>query len=115
MAAPAANVFAMKTFAARGCDEDNLCTLTDLVNTTTVDAALELCEASFPSKPLSPKITGNGDRYDTRICLDRFREDPRPGSSWPMIVSFYSGIVAVLSLVVALWLRLQTRFVKAVK
>jgi predicted nucleotidyltransferase len=55
MAASPEHVFAMKAFAARSRDEDDLRTLADLMGITTVDAALDLCERFFPSEQLPPR------------------------------------------------------------
>ena len=52
MAASPEHVFAMKAFAARSRDEDDLRTLAKIVGVTTMNAALELCERFFPSEPL---------------------------------------------------------------
>lgn len=55
MAASPEHVFAMKAFAARTRDEDDLRTLARIIGITTVSAALELCERFFPSEPISPR------------------------------------------------------------
>jgi len=55
MAASAEHVFAMKAFAARSRDEDDLRTLAKLIGITTVDGGLELCERFFPSEQLSTR------------------------------------------------------------
>lgn len=55
MAASAEHVFAMKAFAARSRDEDDLRTLANLIGITTIDAALELCELFFPGEVLPPR------------------------------------------------------------
>jgi hypothetical protein len=44
MAASAEHVFAMKAFAARSRDEDDLRTLANIIGINAIDAALELCE-----------------------------------------------------------------------
>jgi predicted nucleotidyltransferase len=55
MAASAEHVFAMKAFAARGRDEDDLRTLANLIGITTIDAALGLCERFFPGEAVPPR------------------------------------------------------------
>jgi hypothetical protein len=55
MAASPEHVFAMKAFAARSRDEDDLRALAKLIGITTVAGGLELCERFFPSEPLSPR------------------------------------------------------------
>jgi predicted nucleotidyltransferase len=55
MAASAEHVFAMKAFAARSRDEDDLRTLANLIGITTVEAARGLCERFFPDEPLPPR------------------------------------------------------------
>jgi predicted nucleotidyltransferase len=55
MAASAEHVFAMKAYAARSRDEDDLRTLANLIGITTIDAALELCERFFPGEDLPPR------------------------------------------------------------
>ncbi|WP_432978597.1 hypothetical protein [Dactylosporangium sp. CA-233914] len=55
MAASPEHVFAMKAFAARSRDEDDLRTLADIIGISTIDAALELCERFFPAEPLPPR------------------------------------------------------------
>jgi predicted nucleotidyltransferase len=55
MAASAEHVFAMKAFAARSRDEDDLRTLASLIGIATIDAALRLCERFFPGEPLPPR------------------------------------------------------------
>jgi hypothetical protein len=52
MAASAEHVFAMKAFAARSRDEEDLHTLAKLIGVTTVEAGIRLCERFFPSEPL---------------------------------------------------------------
>jgi hypothetical protein len=55
MAASPEHVFAMKAFAARGRDEDDLRTLAKILDLTTVSAALDLCGRFFPTEPLPPR------------------------------------------------------------
>jgi predicted nucleotidyltransferase len=55
MAASAEHVFAMKAFAARSRDEEDLRTLAKLIGVTTVEAGIRLCERFFPSEPLSAR------------------------------------------------------------
>jgi predicted nucleotidyltransferase len=55
MAASAEHVFAMKAFAGRSRDEDDLRTLANLIGITTIDAALGLCERFFPGEALPPR------------------------------------------------------------
>jgi predicted nucleotidyltransferase len=55
MAASPEHVFAMKAFAARSRDEDDLRTLADIIGITAIEAALELCERFFPAEPLPPR------------------------------------------------------------
>lgn len=55
MAASPEHVFAMKAFAARGRDEDDLRTLAKILNLGTLSAALDLCERFFPTEPLPPR------------------------------------------------------------
>jgi hypothetical protein len=55
MAASPEHVFAMKAFAARGRDEDDLRALAKIVGVTSVDYALTLCDRFFPSEPLPPR------------------------------------------------------------
>lgn len=52
MAASAEHVFAMKAFAARSRDEDDLRTLARIMGINSVDAAVELCVRFFPAEPL---------------------------------------------------------------
>jgi hypothetical protein len=52
MAASPEHVFAMKAFAARTRDEEDLRTLAQIIGITTVDAASELCERFFPGELL---------------------------------------------------------------
>ncbi|GAA2654961.1 DUF6036 family nucleotidyltransferase [Paractinoplanes durhamensis] len=53
MAASPEHVFAMKAFAARSRDEDDLRALATIIGITTVDAALELCTQFFPGEQLA--------------------------------------------------------------
>jgi len=53
MAASPEHVFAMKAFAARSRDEEDLRALAGIIGIATTDAALELCERFFPAEPLS--------------------------------------------------------------
>jgi predicted nucleotidyltransferase len=55
MAASAEHVFAMKAFAARSRDEDDLRTLSKIIGIASIGAALELCEHFFPGEPLPPR------------------------------------------------------------
>lgn len=55
MAASPEHVFAMKAFAARGRDEDDLRSLARIIGVSTVDAALEVCKSFFPSEELPPR------------------------------------------------------------
>jgi predicted nucleotidyltransferase len=57
LAASAEHVFAMKAFAARSRDEEDLRKLAELVGITTVNQALRLCERFFPAEPLPPRST----------------------------------------------------------
>lgn len=67
MAASAEHVFAMKAFAARSRDEDDLNSLAKIIGITTVDEALRLCERFFPSEPLSPRSAAMlEDLFDAR-------------------------------------------------
>ena len=52
MAASPEHVFAMKAFAARTRDEEDLRTLAEIIGVATLDAALELCERVFPGESL---------------------------------------------------------------
>jgi predicted nucleotidyltransferase len=52
MAASPEHVFAMKAFAARSRDEDDLRSLAKIIGVTTMNAALDLCERFFPAEPL---------------------------------------------------------------
>ncbi|MEV6341926.1 DUF6036 family nucleotidyltransferase [Actinoplanes sp. NPDC051851] len=52
MAASPEHVFAMKAFAARTRDEEDLRSLAGIVGVTTIDAALELCQRYFPAEVL---------------------------------------------------------------
>jgi predicted nucleotidyltransferase len=55
MAASPEHVFAMKAFAARTRDEDDLRTLSEIIGLTTMDEALRLCERFFPGEALPPR------------------------------------------------------------
>jgi predicted nucleotidyltransferase len=55
MAASPEHVFAMKAFAARSRDEEDLRTLAELIGITTTNAAIDLCERFFPTEPLPPR------------------------------------------------------------
>lgn len=55
MAASPEHVFAMKAFAARSRDEDDLRKLGELTGVSSVDAALELCRRFFPDETLPPR------------------------------------------------------------
>ncbi|WP_203898489.1 DUF6036 family nucleotidyltransferase [Virgisporangium aliadipatigenens] len=55
MAASPEHVFAMKAFAARSRDEDDLRRLADIIGVSSVAAALALCERFFPAEPLSTR------------------------------------------------------------
>jgi hypothetical protein len=55
MAASPEHVFAMKAFAARSRDEEDLRTLSMIVGVTTIDAALALCQRFFPDEQLPPR------------------------------------------------------------
>ena len=50
MAASAEHVFAMKAFASRGRDEDDLRALAQIIGISTVEAALKLCSRFFPDE-----------------------------------------------------------------
>jgi len=52
MAASPEHVFAMKAFAARTRDEDDLRTLSEIIGLTTIEEALRLCERFFPGEAL---------------------------------------------------------------
>lgn len=55
MAASPEHVFAMKAFAARSRDEEDLRVLAEIVGVTTMNEALIVCERFFPSEPLPPR------------------------------------------------------------
>jgi hypothetical protein len=55
MAASPEHVFAMKAFAARTRDEDDLRTLAEIIGIATIAAAIALCERFFPGEPLPPR------------------------------------------------------------
>jgi predicted nucleotidyltransferase len=55
MAASPEHVFAMKAFAARGRDEDDLRALADIIGVSTLDGAVALCGRFFPGEELSPR------------------------------------------------------------
>ncbi|HEX5204818.1 MAG TPA: DUF6036 family nucleotidyltransferase [Actinoplanes sp.] len=55
MAASPEHVFAMKAFAARTRDEDDLRALARAIGVTTVAAALEVCARFFPGEQLSAR------------------------------------------------------------
>jgi predicted nucleotidyltransferase len=55
MAASPEHVFAMKAFAARSRDEDDLRALAAIMDISTVQAALELCGRFFPDEELPPR------------------------------------------------------------
>lgn len=55
MAASPEHVFAMKEFASRGRDEDDLRALAEILRISTVEAALELCSRFFPDEGISPR------------------------------------------------------------
>jgi hypothetical protein len=55
MVASPEHVFAMKAFAGRGRDEDDLRTLAKILDVATVSAALDLCKRFFPAEPLPPR------------------------------------------------------------
>jgi hypothetical protein len=55
MAASPEHVFAMKAFAARSRDEEDLRNLGGIIGISTIVAALELCERFFPGEPLPPR------------------------------------------------------------
>lgn len=52
MAASPEHVFAMKAFAARSRDEEDLRLLAGIIGVTELDAALRLCERFFPNESL---------------------------------------------------------------
>ncbi|MBU2670187.1 nucleotidyltransferase [Actinoplanes bogorensis] len=55
MAASPEHVFAMKAFAARGRDEDDLRALASIIGITTLEAALDICVQFFPDEELPPR------------------------------------------------------------
>ncbi|MFI5841531.1 DUF6036 family nucleotidyltransferase [Catenuloplanes sp. NPDC051500] len=55
LAASPEHVFAMKAFAARSRDEEDLRALAEIIGISSVGAALEICERFFPSEPLPPR------------------------------------------------------------
>lgn len=55
MAASPEHVFAMKAFAARGRDEDDLRALASIIGITTLEAALDVCAQFFPDEELPPR------------------------------------------------------------
>jgi predicted nucleotidyltransferase len=55
MAASPEHVFAMKAFAARSRDEDDLRMLSRIVGVASLDEALVLCERFFPDEQLPPR------------------------------------------------------------
>ena len=55
MAASPEHVFAMKAFAARSRDEDDLRALAAITGISTIQAALELCAQFFPDEELPPR------------------------------------------------------------
>ena len=55
MAASPEHVFAMKAFAARSRDEEDLRALAGIIGVTTLSEALDLCERFFPDEPLPPR------------------------------------------------------------
>lgn len=55
LAASPEHVFAMKAFAARTRDEEDLRVLAKIIGVATIDAALELCGRFFPGEPLPPR------------------------------------------------------------
>jgi hypothetical protein len=55
MAASPEHVFAMKAFASRVRDEDDLRTLAKILRISTVEAALELCGRFFPDEEISSR------------------------------------------------------------
>jgi predicted nucleotidyltransferase len=52
MAASPEHVFAMKVFASRGRDEDDLRALAQIIGISTVEAALQLCSRFFPDEEI---------------------------------------------------------------
>jgi hypothetical protein len=55
MAASPEHVFAMKAFAARSRDEDDLRILAKIIGVATTEAALGLCGRFFPAESLPPR------------------------------------------------------------
>ena len=55
MAASPEHVFAMKAFAARGRDEDDLRALASIIGISTLEAALAICIQFFPDEELPPR------------------------------------------------------------
>ncbi|GAB2594218.1 hypothetical protein Aab01nite_82720 [Paractinoplanes abujensis] len=55
MAASPEHVFAMKAFAARSRDEDDLRALASIIGISTLKAALDICVQFFPDEGLSPR------------------------------------------------------------
>lgn len=55
MAASPEHVFAMKSFAARSRDEEDLRALARIIGITATEQALEVCERFFPAEPLPPR------------------------------------------------------------
>lgn len=55
MAASPDHVFAMKAFAARSRDEDDLRALSEIIGVGSLGAAVALCERFFPSEQLPPR------------------------------------------------------------
>jgi predicted nucleotidyltransferase len=55
MAASPEHVFAMKAFAARSRDEEDLRTLAAIIGVTELGTALQLCERFFPGEPLAAR------------------------------------------------------------
>jgi predicted nucleotidyltransferase len=58
MAASPEHVFAMKAFAARSRDEDDLRRLADIIGIHTVAEALDVCSRFFPSESLPDRAKG---------------------------------------------------------
>ena len=55
MAASPEHVFAMKAFAARSRDEDDLRALALIIGISTLEAALGICVQFFPDEELPPR------------------------------------------------------------
>lgn len=55
MAASPEHVFAMKAFAARSRDEEDLRALAEIIGVTALSMALKICDRFFPSEPLPPR------------------------------------------------------------